>query len=197
MGTKESKVTGRNSRDWEKKKKKETKLKYFQLAQIVKTPLCGTTWWVMIIVKQGKIIIYNHSCVIWIDNNANLHPSSYQKLWHNPQNVLAAYGANPMSFFSIYASRHLFSFGTLPMGWKPLKFPVWWSHKGSCFCSCFFSFFPLAGFVYTIFLTNAHHCQAGPLICNNKLNVIHHFCGSHKISSVGWLWLREVEQVIY
>lgn len=151
MGTKESKVTGRNSRDWEKKKKKETKLKYFQLAQIVKTPLCGTTWWVMIIVKQGKIIIYNHSCVIWIDNNANLHPSSYQKLWHNPQNVLAAYGANPMSFFSIYASRHLFSFGTLPMGWKPLKFPVWWSHKGSCFCSCFFSFFPLAGFVYTIF----------------------------------------------
>lgn len=42
--TKESKVTGRNSRDWEKKKTKETKLKYFQLAQIVKTPLCGTTW---------------------------------------------------------------------------------------------------------------------------------------------------------
>lgn len=146
MGTKESKVTGRNSRDWEKKKKKETKLKYFQLAQIVKTPLCGTTWWVMIIVKQGKIIIYNHSCVIWIDNNANLHPSSYQKLWHNPQNVLAAYGANPMSFFSIYASRHLFSFGTLPMGWKPLKFPVWWSHKGSCFCSYFFSFFSFSWF---------------------------------------------------
>lgn len=89
-----------------KKKKKETKLKYFQLAQIVKTPLCGTTWWgaqhVMIIVKQGKIIIYNHSCVIWIDNNDNLHPSSYQKLWHNPQNVLAAYGANPMSFFFLY-----------------------------------------------------------------------------------------------
>lgn len=150
MGTKESKVTGRNSRDWKKKKKKETKLKYFQLAQIVKTPLCGTTWWgaqhVMIIVKQGKIIIYNHSCVIWIDNNDNLHPSSYQKLWHNPQNVLAAYGANPMSFFSIYASRHLFSFGTLPMGWKPLKFPVWWSHKGSCFCSCFFSFFSFSWF---------------------------------------------------
>lgn len=103
VGTKESKVTGRNSRDWKKKKKKETKLKYFQPAQIVKTPLCGTTWWgaqhVMVIVKQGKIIIYNHSCVIWIDNNDNLHPSSYQKLWHNPQNVLAAYGANPMSFF--------------------------------------------------------------------------------------------------
>lgn len=120
LGTKESKVTGRNSRDW-KKKKKETKLKYFQPAQIVKTPLCGTTWWaaqhVTVIVKQGKIIIYNHSCVIWIDNNDNLHPSFYQKL---------AYGANPMSFFSMYASRHLFSFGTtfaLPLGLKAVEVP--------------------------------------------------------------------------
>lgn len=104
-----------------KKKKKETKLKYFQLAQIVKTPVCGTTWWaaqhVTVIVKQGKIIIYNHSCVIWIDNNDNLHPSSYQKL---------AYGGNPMSFFSMYASWHLFSFGTifaLPLGLKAVEVP--------------------------------------------------------------------------
>lgn len=102
-------------------------------------PLCGTTWWgaqhVMVIVKQGKIIItavfictvnictVNSLC---LDNNDNLHPSSYQKLWHKPQNVLAAYGANPMSFFYMYASRHLFSFGTifaLPLGLKAIEVP--------------------------------------------------------------------------
>lgn len=163
MGTKESKVTGRNSRDWKKKKKKETKLKYFQLAQIVKTPLCGTTWWgaqhAMIIVKQGKIIIYNHSCVIWIDNNDNLHPSSYQKLWHNPQNVLAAYGANPMSFFlymlpdtSLALARYLWA----ESRWSSQSDEV---IKEVAFAVVSFLFFPLAGFVYTIFLSS-HKCSS-------------------------------------